>query len=54
MLLQARANVAKLKAAGKSLEESIAAKPTAAWDETLGKGFTKPEQFVGYIYTTLP
>ena len=54
MLVAARASVARLKAAGKSLEETIAAKPTAQWDDTLGKGFTKPEQFIAYIYSTLP
>jgi glyoxylase-like metal-dependent hydrolase (beta-lactamase superfamily II) len=54
MLVEARAQVAKLKSDGKTLEETIAAKPTAQWDATLGLGFTKPEQFVGYIYSTLP
>ena len=54
MLVAARASVARLKAAGKSLEGTIAAKPTAQWDDTLGKGFTKPEQFIAYIYSTLP
>jgi len=37
MLVGARDNVAKLKKEGKSLNETIAAKPTAAYDEKWGK-----------------
>ena len=40
MLAGSRDNVAKLKKEGKSLEETIAAKPTAAFDAKFGK---KPE-----------
>jgi glyoxylase-like metal-dependent hydrolase (beta-lactamase superfamily II) len=47
MLVGARDNVAKLKKEGKSLQETIAAKPTAAYDEKWGK---KPETFIGYVY----
>ena len=47
MLVGARDNVAKLKKEGKSLEETIAAKPTAAYDEKWGK---KPDAFIGYVY----
>lgn len=47
MLTGVRDNVAKLKKEGKSLEETIAAKPTAAYDEKWGK---KPEAFIGYVY----
>jgi glyoxylase-like metal-dependent hydrolase (beta-lactamase superfamily II) len=47
MLVGARDNVAKLKKEGKSLQEAIAAKPTAAYDEKWGK---KPEAFIGYVY----
>jgi glyoxylase-like metal-dependent hydrolase (beta-lactamase superfamily II) len=47
MLIGARDNVAKLKKEGKSLEETIAAKPTAAYDEKWGK---KPAAFIGYVY----
>ena len=47
MLVGARDNVAKLKKEGKSLQETIAAKPTAAYDEKWGK---KPEAFIGYVY----
>jgi glyoxylase-like metal-dependent hydrolase (beta-lactamase superfamily II) len=47
MLAGSRDNVAKLKKEGKSLQETIAAKPTAAYDEKWGK---KPETFIGYVY----
>jgi len=47
MLVGTRDNVAKLKKEGKSLDETIAAKPTAAYDEKWGK---KPEAFIGYVY----
>jgi glyoxylase-like metal-dependent hydrolase (beta-lactamase superfamily II) len=47
MLVGARDTVAKLKKEGKSLEETIAAKPTATYDEKWGK---KPAAFIGYVY----
>jgi hypothetical protein len=47
MLVGARDHVAKLKREGKSLEETISAKPTAAYDEKWGK---KPVAFIGYVY----
>jgi len=47
MLVGARDNVAKLKKEGKSLDETIAAKPTAAYDEKWGQ---KPAAFIGYVY----
>jgi glyoxylase-like metal-dependent hydrolase (beta-lactamase superfamily II) len=47
MLVDSRDNVAKLKKEGKSLDETIAAKPTAAYDEKWGK---KPAAFIGYVY----
>ena len=47
MLVGSRDNVAKLKKEGKSLDETIAAKPTAAYDEKWGK---KPAAFIGYVY----
>jgi glyoxylase-like metal-dependent hydrolase (beta-lactamase superfamily II) len=47
MLISVRDNVAKLKKEGKSLDETIAAKPTAAFDEKWGK---KPGAFIGYVY----
>jgi glyoxylase-like metal-dependent hydrolase (beta-lactamase superfamily II) len=47
MLVSVRDNVAKLKKEGKSLDETIAAKPTAAFDEKWGE---KPGAFIGYVY----
>jgi cyclase len=44
------AAVKKLVAAGKTKEEVIAAKPTAPWDETWGKGFMKPEVYTGVLF----
>jgi glyoxylase-like metal-dependent hydrolase (beta-lactamase superfamily II) len=54
MLNAARERVAALKAAGKSKEAAIAAKPTAEWDEAFGKGFIKPDRFIGFVYDSLP
>ncbi|MFP7723010.1 MBL fold metallo-hydrolase [Lysobacter sp. A3-1-A15] len=48
-----RDRIAAMKAEGQSLEEVIAAKPTAATDEAMGQGFIKPEQLVRSIYETL-
>ena len=48
-----RDRVAALKREGKSLEEILAAKPTAATDEALGKTFIKPDELVTSIYKTL-
>lgn len=39
--------------AGESLEETIAARPTAEWDDTRGRGWIKPPQFVTFIYNSL-
>jgi hypothetical protein len=47
MLVGSRDAIAKLKKEGKSLEEAVAAKPTAAFDEKWGK---KPDAFIGYVY----
>jgi len=38
---------------GKSLAETVEAKPTAPWDETLGKVWITPEQLVIFIYNSL-
>lgn len=54
MLKEARIAVAALKSAGKSADETIAARPTATLDERWGKGFVKPEAFVRTVYDTLP
>ena len=53
MLKDIRARVGALVDAGKSLEEAIAAKPTAAWDDPWGKVFITPEQFTTIVYGIL-
>jgi glyoxylase-like metal-dependent hydrolase (beta-lactamase superfamily II) len=53
MLAGVRDKMKPLVAAGKTLAEVQAAKPTAAWDEAWGKGFLKPEQFVAVAYAAL-
>jgi cyclase len=53
MLAGVRDKMKPLVAAGKTLAEIQAAKPTAAYDETWGKGFLKPEQFVAVAYASL-
>lgn len=53
MLVTARDRVKAQKAAGKTVEEAIAAKPTADLDGTWGNGFIKPDMFVRFVYLTL-
>ena len=48
-----RAAVAKLVKQKKSLDDVVAAKPTAAWDEVWGKGYMKPDMFTRILYTEL-
>jgi len=43
----------KLKNEGKSVDEVVAAAPAKEFDEKLGGGFMKPEQFVRIAYTGL-
>jgi cyclase len=53
MLVAIRDSVAKLVAAGKTLEQVQAAKPTQAWDAQWGQQFIKPEILVGVVYREL-
>ena len=53
MLAKTKAQVMAQVAAGKSLEQTIAAKPTAEFDGTWGKGFFTPAQFVEILYGDL-
>jgi glyoxylase-like metal-dependent hydrolase (beta-lactamase superfamily II) len=53
MLVTARDRVKAQKTAGKTVEEAIAAKPTADFDGTWGNGFIKPDMFVRFVYLTL-
>ncbi len=52
-LSKARDNVQALIDQGMSLEQAIAAKPTAEWDEILGKVWITPAQLVTFIYNSL-
>ncbi len=52
-ITEATNNVAALIADDKNLQEIIALKPTAKWDETLGKVWIKPDQFVTMLYNSL-
>ena len=53
MLQRYRDAIAAMKRDGRSLDQVIAAKPTAATDEALGKAFIKPDQLVTAIYRSL-
>ncbi len=50
MLVTIRANVAALKAKSKSLDEVIAAKPTAPFDAKWGKALISPALFTALVY----
>ena len=52
-LVRARDAVQNLVDKGMSLEQAIAAKPTAEWDEILGQIWITPEQLVIFIYNSL-
>jgi len=53
MLLSARDRVQKLKTAGKTVDQAIAAKPFADLEPVWGKGFLKGDGFTRVVYTTL-
>jgi glyoxylase-like metal-dependent hydrolase (beta-lactamase superfamily II) len=48
-----RDRVQKLKTAGRTLDEVVAAKPTAEFDDPWGKGFVPPNDFVAIVYNTV-
>jgi len=50
MLASAREKVATLKKQGRSLDEIVTAKPTAAWDDKWGGGFMSPRMFTGLVF----
>ncbi len=52
-LTKARDNVQAMIDQGMDLQQVIAAKPTAAWDEALGKVWITPEQLAIFIYNSL-
>jgi cyclase len=53
MLTTVRDRVRAQKTAGKSLQEVVAAKPTADFDAEWGKGMLGPDLFVTLVYSTL-
>jgi hypothetical protein len=53
MLATVRNRVARLRQSGKTLEESVAEKPTKDLDEDWGKGRITNDFFVKLVYTTL-
>ncbi|SEN18394.1 Glyoxylase, beta-lactamase superfamily II [Luteibacter sp. UNCMF331Sha3.1] len=53
MLVGIRANVAALKAQGKSEDEVVAARPTAKWDDVYGHFVINPEFFTRIVYEGL-
>jgi glyoxylase-like metal-dependent hydrolase (beta-lactamase superfamily II) len=53
MLRGVREAVAAQIAAGKTVEEAQAAKPTAPWDEKWGGGFMSPDRFTAIVYASL-
>ncbi|MGZ5956836.1 MAG: MBL fold metallo-hydrolase [Myxococcaceae bacterium] len=48
-----RDRVKALIAQGKTLDQVIAAKPSAQWDEKWGKGYMGPDVFVSFVYRSL-
>src|SRR5579864_1349701 len=53
MLITTRERVGKLKSAGKSAQEAVAAKPLADLEDAWGKGFFNGDVFVQILYTAL-
>ena len=47
------AALARLVKQKQTLDEVVAAKPTAPWDEVWGKGFMKPDVFTKVVHTDL-
>jgi len=50
MLAAVSANIRKQVKASRTLEQVLASKPTAKYDEVWGKGFLAPERFVTMLY----
>jgi cyclase len=53
VLVTVRDRVEKLKKSGQTLEQVLAAKPTADLDDTWGKGFMNATNFLTIVYNTL-
>lgn len=54
MLIEVRDRVARLKRAGKTREQTLAAAPTRDLDAIWGQDWVKPAQIVGSVYDSLP
>jgi glyoxylase-like metal-dependent hydrolase (beta-lactamase superfamily II) len=54
MLKTTRDRVSQQKNAGRTLAQTIATHPSSKFDATWGKGSIKPDQFVEFIYRSLP
>ena len=52
-MVTVRDRVSKLVAKKRTLAQVLAAKPLADLDETWGKGFMKPDQFLSIVYASL-
>jgi len=50
LLVGTQEKVAALKKQGKSLDEIVATKPTAATDAKWGNGFRSPKDFIGDVF----
>ena len=53
VLVDVRDRVKKLKDAGRSVQDVVAARPTAHLDDPWGKGFMMPNDFLTIVYNTL-
>ena len=53
MLAAIHDRVAAMVKAGKTVEEAVAAKPTAEFDEKFGRGARRPDQFAQVAYTSI-
>jgi glyoxylase-like metal-dependent hydrolase (beta-lactamase superfamily II) len=54
MLATVAARIKEAKRSGKTMEQAIAAKPTADLDAIWGKGFLQPDRFVEMVWKNLP
>lgn len=50
MLVAIRQNVGRMKKQGRSLQETVAARPTAAFDARWGQFLITPAMFTGFVY----
>jgi hypothetical protein len=53
MLVQVRQHIKVLVAAGKTIDEAVAAAPTKDFDAEWGRGYVSPDVFVRMVFTSL-